>query len=312
MKTNLNIMLKLLLTLMITVVTGCVTGINATRSPADAECKRKKCEPGLVYHLPAPYLVVEQLSGNKWDARIEFMVDQSKEYTLQPYQMMASSSSTIEFNPDGTLKKFQLDGDATEIPDAVVKGLQEVGVKRLDLEKEKSESESESELSGASIEKGDDAPPKTGKRWSLSMYKIHGDCIEPITIISPNMPALIKSPCKPIDDKPIEGKGHVVTLIPPDSEPAKQEIKGALDDAKENFVISGTLAKLKAEDVDHLVFLKSDDTPVSGTTTTSILISIDPDAVKRSGKIVISINRLRSNKVGFIVLGKIKLEVPKQ
>ena len=282
MKTNLNI--KFLLTFSIISISGCITGIDATRSPSQCNSDQD-CEPGLVYYLPVPYLVVQELPGDKWDARIEFMVDDSKEYTLQPYQIMASSTSIIEFNSDGTLKKFQLDGDATEVPDAVVKGIKEVGLKKLELEKKKNE-----EKSGARVGNGSNF---TGKEGKLFMYKINGSTLKPMTV-----------------KQSMGVKGHVVTMILPDPEPPKEEVKGEFDDAKDNFVLFGTPTGLKPEDVDKLVFLKSDNTSVKGVTTTSIVKEIDLDLVKRSGKIVIPITKLRSNKVSFIVLGEFKIGIP--
>jgi len=251
--------LKLLLVFMILSLVGCATGITAK------QCENG-CESGLVYYLPAPYLVIEELPGDKWNAKIEYMTDTSREFSVQPYQIMASSTSFIEFNSDGTLKKFQLDGDATEIPQAVVEGIKEVGLKQLELEKaatdRKLQEAKESSAKGDNGIKGD--------QRHISIYKVEGSSLNKLDIAGS---LAVPKPSKP-----------------------KQTIKGKSDDAKKNIVIFGVPDKLSEVDIDKLVFLKSGNKPVKGTTVSAIKAKIS----FQNGDIVIPFDVLRSNGIAKI------------
>ena len=109
---------------------GCYTGVRGSQvTKPDAD------EEGIRYFLPAPLLVVDEFAPGKFDARVELTVDRSKTFTMQPTQVLAASTATVEFNADGTLKSFQLDQDSTEVPAAVVAGLKDLESKKLELQK---------------------------------------------------------------------------------------------------------------------------------------------------------------------------------
>ena len=96
-------------------------------------------------------------------------------------------------------------------------------------------------------------------------------------------------------------------------EPSKptQAIKFEIDDAKQKVVLSGTAEKLTEDDIDKLIFLKNDNTSVSGSTVNSIKADINFRNSDRA--IVIPLTTLRSNGVAKIKHRKYdcnKCEVP--
>lgn len=109
---------------------GCVTGIKAR------EVAGRDAGNGLRYFLPAPYLVITEAAGGQWDATIKYGVDRSREFYVQPTAFFAVAKTEVEFNEDGTLKSFKLNGDTTAVPGAVVAALKDLELERLKLERE--------------------------------------------------------------------------------------------------------------------------------------------------------------------------------
>lgn len=177
---------------------GCYAGIRAYE-----DCVNKEVPPscqdapaGLRYFLSVPYLIIEERPNNQWSARVELVVDRSREFTLQPYAFLAKSTATVQFNPDGTLKSFQLDQDTTDIPEAVLNGLKEVQLKRLELEKAALDKRvADAEAAAKATEK----PGAAGKGVVLQgaerkayMLRIEGDTVKwrdrarnPVSILVP-------------------------------------------------------------------------------------------------------------------------------
>ena len=106
---------------------GCATGITAYEVEPGSD------EPGLRYYLPTPLLVVRQLGDGRWAASLELVVDRRREFTVQPWAFLARASTTVEFAPDGTLKRFQLEQDSTEVPAAVVNAFKDIKTKELEI-----------------------------------------------------------------------------------------------------------------------------------------------------------------------------------
>ena len=113
------------------ILSGCYAGVRGGEVVIGDGTSEK---PGLRYYLTAPYFIVEQLPDQRWTARMELGVDRSRTYAIQPYTVLAASTATVEFNPDGTLKSFKLDQDTTKVPEAVVNALKDIQLKRLALE----------------------------------------------------------------------------------------------------------------------------------------------------------------------------------
>jgi hypothetical protein len=110
---------------------GCHTGIKAGEvTSATSDVK------GLRYFLPTPCLVIEQTADAKWDARLELMVDRSREFYVQPEAVFAKGTATIAFNDDGTLKSFKLDADSTAVASDTLATMKDLELERLKLEKE--------------------------------------------------------------------------------------------------------------------------------------------------------------------------------
>jgi hypothetical protein len=194
--------------------TGCYSGITAVETSTGNE-------PGLRYFLPTPYLIVEELENNQWDARIELLVDRSREFTVQPYAVLAKSTADVEFHPDGTLKKFTLDQDTTEVPEAVVSALKELQLKRLEIEKDVLEKKAEK----AKKDSGGDAgrPVNRAGGRSVRIFKIAGEKLVPTNGATAEV--LLTQSAGPVDSDPaanvlrIDIQGDVVLIRPPESKP---------------------------------------------------------------------------------------------
>ena len=123
-----TISLLSLASLLLVTCGGCYSTITAHEVTDDPKAE------GLRYFLPAPYLIVEESSGNRWDARLELAVDRSREYAVQPRTYFATSNAEVSFNSDGTLKSFKLTQDSTTVPEAMINALKDIGTKTLDLQ----------------------------------------------------------------------------------------------------------------------------------------------------------------------------------
>lgn len=148
---------------------GCYTGIKGRQLDSEADAKE-----GLRYFLPAPLLVVDEIAPNKYDARIEYSLDRSRVFAVQPTQVLATSTATIEFNDDGTLKSFQLDQDSSDVPAAFVEGLRDLELKKLELEKAALDAATAKAEKGAAAAGAARAARAEGTR-TVCIHRIHGD-----------------------------------------------------------------------------------------------------------------------------------------
>lgn len=164
----------ILASLAILLLTGCIAGIDAVQVANDKT-------NGLRYFLPVPVLVIREYKGQV-DAEIKMAVDRKQEYAVQPYTWLGTSESTIEFNDDGTLKSFTLNQDTSEIPDAAVQALKDIGVKELDLRQEeiqrKIDKSSKNPAGLSKEETPQSLTEETTQNVSVRMYVIRGDHLE--------------------------------------------------------------------------------------------------------------------------------------
>lgn len=152
--------------------TGCIAGIDAVQVTNE-----ENETPGLRYFLPVPVLIIREYKGQV-NAEIKMAVDRKLEYSVQPYTWLGTSESTIEFNDDGTLKSFTLNQDTSEIPDAAVQALKDIGVKELDLRQEEVQRKiDKSSKNPAGLSK-EENPQNLREETSVHMYVIRGDRLE--------------------------------------------------------------------------------------------------------------------------------------
>lgn len=149
-------------------LSGCYAGIRA----GEVETGTKSVE-GLRYFLPAPYLIVEKTAKGQVDASIQYLADRSRVFYVDPIVVLASQKAEIELNPDGTLKSFKLEQDATPVSTAVVEGVRDVAVKKLDLEKTAAEERAKRAASGS--ERLDD---KKAQVWIFALKGSVADLIQ--------------------------------------------------------------------------------------------------------------------------------------
>lgn len=158
-------------------VGGCYTGVRAREAKADDVVQ------GLPYFLPAPYLEITELPGNRWDAQIRLAADRGRTFYLQPKTIFAKNDFDITFHPDGTLKTFKLDQDATAVSEALVTALKDIELRRLELEQERREKEQErrekdrqdgNNGESPTLEDDDDQKRRTTDTRAFFVYRIEG------------------------------------------------------------------------------------------------------------------------------------------
>ena len=286
---------------------GCYTGISAKQvtlagggSTTEVDKAGKKTgrfldnsqTEGLRYFLPAPVLVVEQIDKGKYDARVEFTVDHSRVFAVQPTETLASSTATIEFYPDGTLKNFQLNQDSTEVPAAVVKGLQDLETKKLDLQK--AAIDKAAEASAARIEKGPLPAAPEGAR-KVCVYRIDGPKLTPAPDLDGNCNALKVLPEEPAG----QGEGLAAKA---------SKLSATLSPDRSTVVIAFAGRELGTNDANDIVFMKgkialqkeADQAALRGALLTGA-----------GGTLVIRSQLLRDHGVTRLRFGKDYASVPK-
>jgi hypothetical protein len=141
-------------------LTGCYAGIRANEVSSSSDTAAQ----GIRYHLPAPYLIVERTAKGQVDAKVEYLADRSRVFYVAPYVIFATQKADIELNTDGTLKSFKLEQDSTPVSAAVVQGVKDVAIKKLDLEK--ADAEERAKRATSASERTDD---KNAKTWVFAL-----------------------------------------------------------------------------------------------------------------------------------------------
>lgn len=157
---------------------GCISTITAHQVTDDSN------EDGLRYYLPAPYLIVEQATNGQWDASLQLGVDRSRSFTVDPKTYLATSTATVSFNTDGTLKSFSLSQDATTVSSAVVTALQTIGTKVIDAQAANTPKPGGTTTTPKAKEGAADAAPEPAPNSSCvqaSVYRIAGTELIPVT-----------------------------------------------------------------------------------------------------------------------------------
>src|SRR5262249_27053284 len=167
------------------VVYGCYAGIKAVEVASSQDSSTE----GLRYFLPAPFLIIEQQTDERWIAKLELGVDRSREFTLQPYTVMAKSKAEINFEADGTLKSFKLEQDTTQVAEAVVNALKEVQLKNLELQNQA--------LDKRILEAKTKSPGLEGKEAALGSRKVEIYRIKGTELISAGSPIELRIPVPP-------------------------------------------------------------------------------------------------------------------
>jgi len=162
---EIHAMLQHLGTLAVLCCIGCQSGITAREVDQSKEGET----PGIRYYLAAPYLVIEEQAGPKWDARLELAIDPTHEFAVEPYTRFAASTSSIDINADGTIKSFKLNQDGTTVPSALVTSLKDLELKRLEIEQKKTEAR-QRPVSGTKVT----AMGAAGER-SFHIYRVQGE-----------------------------------------------------------------------------------------------------------------------------------------
>jgi len=264
-------------------ISGCYTGIHSQQLTGETDDVK-----GLRYYLPAPLLVVDEIAPGKYDARVEFSIDRSKVFSVQPTQYMATSSATIEFNDDGTVKSFQLDQDSSDIPAAFVEGLRDLELKKLELEKAALDEAKKNAESGKPKSAARAAAAAAGGR-EVCVYRIDG----------PNPVTEMTTPCR----KVIAGKDPNNTGA---GEPGAAGATIDLSADEQQVVVSRSEGPLGSADWNKLTLLKTDRKPVADA---------DKQAVRAAAQIVegqirLPVQTLRERGVATVSFENEEFSVP--
>ena len=256
-------------------------GVDATPKPP----------PGLRYFLTTPYLIIEEQPQGRWAARLELGVDRSREFAVQPHVILASSTATIEFHPNGTLKSFKLEQDTTKIPEAVVDALKSIQLKRIELEqaaldRKLKEAEEKAEEGKSALLRDGALPAINPEDRRVLVYRIVGSQISPM---------------------------HVDTRVKvPEAEAvgALERTDGlsglAMKIEGDMLELSGRNRALAQTDIRAMQFVRADNQAVSDEITRKLR----GETKVRAGKLVVPVASLRSASVKRIAIGTVEVEVP--
>ena len=273
---------------------GCYAGVNAreaTVSPAPREVlgegTKQDPPPGLRYFLTAPYLIIEEQPQGRWAARLELGVDRSREFAVQPYAILASSTATILFHTNGTLKSFKLEQDTTKIPEAVVDALKAVQLKRIELEQAALDRQlKEAEEGKAALLRDGAAPPVDPEDRRVLVYRVVGSEVSPMRV-----DARVKVP--KAEAAPTSGRADGLSGL-------AMKIEGDVAE------LSGRNRPLAQTDIGAMQFVRADNQAVSD----EVARKLRGDTKVRAGKLVVPVASLRSASVKRIAIGTAEVEVP--
>jgi hypothetical protein len=265
-------------------VYGCYAGIKAVEVTSSQDSSTE----GLRYFLPAPFLIIEQQTDERWIAKLELGVDRSREYTLQPYTVMATSKAEINFEADGTLKQFKLEQDTTKVAEAVVNALKEVQLKNLELQNQALDKR----ILEAQKTK---SPGLEGKDAALGSRKVEIYRIKGTELISASSPIELRIPVPP----PPPRRDEVAS-----ADPTKLNVN--LSDGKVTVERPG--APLEQKDILNMHFFKPGGNPVDNNT--ELLKKFTFDSKRKQ---VVADQKLVSEILGGkIVIGNAEGTVPSQ
>jgi hypothetical protein len=247
-------------------VTGCYAGVRGGEATKD-DVK------GLRYFLAAPFLIIEEQPNDRWTARIELGADRSREFAIQPWTVLASSTANVEFHPDGTLKSFKLEQDTTKVPEAVVNALKDVQLKRIELEQ--ADLERRLEEAKKTDAKREGEGEVRGEARRVYVYKVHGTTLVPKA-------------------------GQVVVRVPAPEAPAR--IGGGGGAGRLVADVRGDVLEISNMDqtkIGGMRFFDKDGNALPAPTTSALRQKVG----LASGKAAIALAELRNAKVDRIVVG---------
>lgn len=267
---------------------GCYTGLVAIQVPQEGSAKIE----GLRYYLPRPHLVLEELPGDKWDARVVYVIDRSREFAVQPTQVLAKVNATIEFNDDGTLKSFQLNQHSGDVPESFINGFKDVAVKMLELEKAAADEElkaAEGDGTGTpgppSAAKKDGVPAGGKETRRLYTYAINGSDAIKWTASKPIATMELGPPTKP-----------------------EPKLKLAKSSDGKQVVISLSGEPLGTADLDKLAFFDASGKPIKAPDKAVLATKAKTSFNPAAGTATLEKADLTAKKVSHIGLGSAKPE----
>lgn len=102
---------------------GCAgLSVHPINSPGD-DAKRH----GFRYYESSPYLLVQTNNEGGVTSKILHLPDETKKRSVQPFAVLASNTTTLEFK-NGVLGKSLADVDGTEVPKAIVAALEKAAL----------------------------------------------------------------------------------------------------------------------------------------------------------------------------------------
>jgi hypothetical protein len=124
------ILSPLLFLTLCTMIAGCA-GVSYRTIGSESEDEKAR---GLRYYDSSPYLLVQTDNQGGLTSELVYLPDLNKKRHAQPFAFLASNTTTLEFQK-GILTNNSSDTDATAVPVAVIKSLEQVAGDAVKLAK---------------------------------------------------------------------------------------------------------------------------------------------------------------------------------